>query len=94
MVAEPDPTQLQSPALLHNAKWWGHACPASDLVPVMQSLTLFIFKILNMFMYTNSHSIAKFTFDYKLCNYVKKVLNFVVDELMYASDSSTSRLIF
>jgi hypothetical protein len=70
------------------------AWPTSDLVPVPHSLTLFIFKIFKMFIYTNSHSIAKFTFNYNLWQYVKKVLNFVVDGLMYAGESSTSRLIF
>jgi hypothetical protein len=47
-----------------------------------------------MFIYTNSYSITKFTFNYNLWHYVKEVLNFVVDELMYASESSTSRLIY
>jgi hypothetical protein len=49
---------------------------------------------LNMFIYINSCSIAKFTFNYNLWHYVKKVLNFMVDELMYAGESNTSRLIF
>jgi hypothetical protein len=94
LAAELDPARLQSPTLLHSAERWGQAHPASDFVPVPQSLTVFIFDILNMFIYTNSYSIAKFTFNHTLWHYVKKVLNFLVDELMYEGESSTSRLIF
>ena len=81
-------------ALLHSVERWSQARPTSDLVLAPQSLTLFKFKFLNMFIYTNYYSISKFTFNYNLWHYAKKVLNFVVDELMYASESSTSRLIF
>jgi hypothetical protein len=42
-----------------------------------------------MFIYTIYYSIAKFTFNYDLWHYVKKILNFVVDELIYAGESST-----
>jgi hypothetical protein len=61
---------------------------------VMQRPTLSIFNFLNMFIYTNSYSIAKFTFNYNLWHYVQKVVKFVVDELMYACESSTSKLTF
>ena len=47
-----------------------------------------------MFTSTNSYSIVKFTFNYNLWHYVEKVLNFVVNEIMYEGESSTSRLIF
>ena len=61
---EPDPARLQSPKLLHSTEQRGQARPTSDLVPILQSLTLFIFKLLNMFIYTNLYSIAKFTFNH------------------------------
>jgi hypothetical protein len=63
--------------------------------PVLWRVSMFfLFEVLNMFIYINSYSIAKFTFNFNLWHYVKKVLNFVVDELMYACESGTSRLIF
>ena len=88
------PAQLQSPTLLHSTEQRGQACPASDLVHVPHSLILFIVEILNMFIYANFYLIAKFAFNYNIWHYVKKALNFVVDELMYVGESSTSRLIF
>jgi hypothetical protein len=66
LVAEPVPIRLESPTLLLSAERWGHAHPASDLVPIPQSLIIFIFNFSNMFIYTNSNSNAKFTFIYNL----------------------------
>ena len=47
-----------------------------------------------MFVYANSYLITKFTFNYNLQHHVKNVPNFVVDDLMYAGESNTSRLVF